>query len=149
LTDINNVSRSELAAYVKKDGTRLTLNRINYVYDKANDRLIDESNRHHVADPVANVERDTRVKPPKANAYQAVRERVRIVIVSYCRRFTDSDGRSAKFAIDGLVEAGVLTDDSPQYVESVEYRQVKVGSRSEEKTEIIIERLPKPPRKKG
>lgn len=144
MSDINNVSRTELAAYVRKDGTRLTLNKINYVYDKANDRLIAETDRCHVANPAANVERHSVDKPTKANAYQAIRERVRIVIVSYCRRFTDADGRSAKYAIDGLVEAGILTDDSPQFVAAVEYRQVKVKSRSEEKTEIIIERLPPP-----
>lgn len=60
---------------------------------------------------------------------------VRVVIHSYRKRLTDADGISAKAAIDGLVKAGLLKDDSPKYVEEVTYRQYKS---KEEKTIIEI-----------
>jgi hypothetical protein len=66
---------------------------------------------------------------------------VRITVVSYRSRLCDADGISAKAAIDGLVHAGILQDDSPEFVAEVRYKQVKVKNRSEEKTELIIEEL--------
>ena len=41
------------------------------------------------------------------------------------KRLTDADGVSAKAAIDGLVLAGILPDDSPKYVKEVTYSQEK------------------------
>ena len=61
---------------------------------------------------------------------------VTITITGYRKRLADSDGQSAKAAIDGLVHAGVLNDDSPKWVNEVRYRQVKA---KEEKTVILIE----------
>jgi len=64
--------------------------------------------------------------------------RVDIEIVSYRSRLADADGISAKAAIDGLVAAGILRDDSAKEVSEVRYRQVKVKNASDEKTEIVI-----------
>lgn len=64
---------------------------------------------------------------------------VRIAVVSYRTRLADADGVSAKAAIDGLVHAGIIRDDSPAYVTEVTYRQVKVKNKSEEKTILEIE----------
>jgi hypothetical protein len=64
--------------------------------------------------------------------------RVSITIVSYRSRLADADGISAKAAIDGLVAAGILRDDSAKEVSEVRYRQVKVKNTSDEKTEIVI-----------
>ena len=50
---------------------------------------------------------------------------VNISIHSIRKRRTDADGVSAKYAIDSLVKAGILVDDSPQYVKSVTYSQEK------------------------
>ena len=66
---------------------------------------------------------------------------VRITVVSYRSRLCDADGVSAKASIDGLVHAGILPDDSPQFVAEVCYRQVKVKNREEEKTLLIIEEI--------
>lgn len=49
----------------------------------------------------------------------------------------DVDGISAKAAIDGLVKAGILPDDSPKWVQSILFTQEKG---KEEKT--IIELKP-------
>ena len=48
-----------------------------------------------------------------------------IHIHSIRSRLVDSDGVSAKAAIDGIVKAGVLQDDSAKYVKEVSYSQEK------------------------
>ena len=50
------------------------------------------------------------------------------------------DGISVKAAIDGLVEAGVLADDSPEQVAEIVHRQIK--GRPEETKIVIEERSP-------
>jgi hypothetical protein len=58
--------------------------------------------------------------------------------VSYRHRLADTDGISAKAAIDGLIHAGVLRNDTPEYVTEVSYSQVKIGRKEMEWTEIQI-----------
>lgn len=57
---------------------------------------------------------------------------VRISIHSKRKRLTDADAVSAKAAIDGLVCAGLLKDDSPEFVKEVSYSQEKVTAEEEE-----------------
>lgn len=45
---------------------------------------------------------------------------------------------TAKLPIDSLRAAGILTDDDPSCVSSLQVRQMKVGSKKEERTRIII-----------
>ena len=59
-----------------------------------------------------------------------------IHIHSIRKRLTDPDGISAKAAIDGLVHAKILTDDSAKYVKKVSYSQEKG---SQEQTIITID----------
>lgn len=54
------------------------------------------------------------------------------------KRLCDPDGISAKAAIDGLVKAGVLPDDSDRFVKKVSYTQEKAAKDEEEKTIITI-----------
>lgn len=49
-------------------------------------------------------------------------EPVHIIVTRYGRRAIDCDNVCAKLAIDGLVKAGVIENDSPKYVESVTLR---------------------------
>lgn len=93
------------------------------------------------ADRSANVERTSGNEPVRAGKGPAFDSRCSITIVSYRIRLCDADGISAKAAIDGLTHCGVLQDDSPKEVSEVRYRQVKVKNVSEEKTELIIERV--------
>jgi hypothetical protein len=58
-----------------------------------------------------------------------------IHVHSIRKRLADVDGISAKAAIDGLVKAGILADDSATYVKSIRFTQEKG---SEEKTIIEI-----------
>ena len=48
-----------------------------------------------------------------------------IHIHSIRKRLCDPDGISGKAVIDGLVNAGVLPDDSPEYISEITYSQTK------------------------
>jgi hypothetical protein len=87
---------------------------------------------------VADVELPASSEPVAACKGAAFDSRVDIEIVSYRSRLADADGISAKAAIDGLVAAGILRDDSAKEVSEVRYRQVKVKNEADEKTEIVI-----------
>ena len=56
-------------------------------------------------------------------------------------RLADSDGISGKAVIDGLVNAKVLQDDRPDYVQRVTYSQEKIPKTENEETIITIEVL--------
>jgi hypothetical protein len=87
---------------------------------------------------VADVELPASSEPVAACKGAAFDSRVDIEIVSYRSRLADADGISAKAAIDGLVAAGILRDDSAKEISEVRYRQVKVKNEADEKTEIVI-----------
>lgn len=50
-------------------------------------------------------------------------KRASIHVHSKRTRLADPDGISAKAVIDGLVKAGILTNDSPEFVKEVSYSQ--------------------------
>lgn len=58
----------------------------------------------------------------------------RIHVHSRRKRLVDADGVSAKAVIDGFVAAGLLEDDSHQYVEEVSYSQEKIDKDEAEET---------------
>jgi hypothetical protein len=64
---------------------------------------------------------------------------VHITITSYRKRKHDTDGVSAKAALDGIVACGLLTDDSAEEVKSITFKSEKCGKGEEEKTIIEIE----------
>jgi Holliday junction resolvase RusA-like endonuclease len=61
-------------------------------------------------------------------------------ITVYRSRLLDPDNVVPKYEIDALRYAGIIADDSAAHVEVVT-RQVKVGSKKEEGTEIIISEI--------
>jgi hypothetical protein len=61
---------------------------------------------------------------------------VRVHFHSLRHRLADSDGISGKAAIDGMVKANLLKDDSAKYVKSVTHSQEK--TKGPEITEITI-----------
>jgi citrate lyase beta subunit len=71
------------------------------------------------------------------NEVQAFDVPVRIHVHSIRNQLADCDGISAKAAIDGLVKAGLLRDDSVKWVKEVSYSQEK--TEGEESTVITIE----------
>ena len=95
----------------------------------------------HTADSASNVEQAASDEPIQAGRHPAFDTRVDLRVVSYRTRLADADGISAKAAIDGLVHAGVIRDDSPKEVREVSYAQIKVKNKEEEKTVIQIRRV--------
>ena len=67
----------------------------------------------------------------------------RIHIHSRRHRLADPDGISGKAAIDGLVIAGVLSDDSAKQVKEVSYSQAKVPKADQEETVITLKWEPR------
>ena len=63
--------------------------------------------------------------------------RARIHFHSRTNRLADSDGRSVKAAVDGLVKAGIIGGDSPEFVSSVTQSQERVEG--PEETVVTIE----------
>jgi len=67
---------------------------------------------------------------------------VRIHVMHHRYRLADFDNLNAKGAIDGLVQAGLLQNDSPKYVQGpILHDQVKVKSYDDEKTVVTIEEV--------
>lgn len=93
------------------------------------------------ADSASNVEQALSDEPIQAGRIATFDTRVDIRVVSYRTRLADADGISAKAAIDGLVHAGVISDDSPKEVREVSYTQIKVKNKEDEKTVIQITRV--------
>lgn len=78
------------------------------------------------------------VAAPKRKAGDAGRVLVRVV--SYRRRLIDADNLCPKYFIDCLRYAGIIRDDSPQFIE-VATAQEKVGCDLNARTEITVERI--------
>lgn len=68
-------------------------------------------------------------------------QKVNIHIESFRYRLADPDGISGKAAIDGLVDAGILPDDSAKEIQAVIFSQVRVSRKDEEYTVITIEEV--------
>lgn len=94
------------------------------------------SAQDRTTDSPSNVEHNPIQQRANEDADSAVNQRYCIHIHSRRSRLTDPDGVSAKAAIDGLVSAGLLPDDSYKYVAQVSYSQEKV---SKEQEETVIE----------
>jgi hypothetical protein len=91
---------------------------------------------HRPADTATHLEPDTGHGAMGAKKAKRLPAPVRIAVHSLRRRLADSDGISAKACIDGLVKAGLLKDDSPEYVKEVRFSQEKA---QDEKTIITLE----------
>lgn len=89
--------------------------------------------------PVANMEQNTSNECMGKEKTKGLDTRVNIYVRSYRKAKHDPDGISAKAAIDGLVKAGILNDDSTNEVKKVTFESVKCKSHEEERTEIHID----------
>jgi hypothetical protein len=56
-------------------------------------------------------------------------------------RLADADGVCCKYAIDGLIKAGILSDDSPKEVLKVSFSQEKIKKHQPEMTHITIKEV--------
>lgn len=145
---IKLVSRSELGRYVKRDGQRVGVDGVTYVYDLESDELrrADGGRKRtgrtgdHYPGKAPDVEPVAGRQPLASRQNPTFSTRVSIRVVSYRVRLADADGISAKAAIDGAVHCGILRDDDARFVSKVTHEQVKVKNADEEKTELIFTR---------
>lgn len=96
------------------------------------------TSRNHPANPAPNVEQDSRNGGVAKEKAPRLNPPVRLLIHSYRHKLADSDGVSAKAAIDGCVKAGILPDDTTAEIKEVRYRQTKIPKTQDEKTELIF-----------
>ena len=83
------------------------------------------SNEDSAALSAPYMEHDFREKLAAKTQDEPHDSRFSIHVHSRRKRPTDADGVSAKAAIDGIVNAGILKDDSPKEVKKVSYSQEK------------------------
>lgn len=96
--------------------------------------------RHPCQD--ADLERAAGDEPLATGKSAYFSSRVSLRITHYRSRLCDPGGPSSKAAIDGLVLAGLLHDDSILFIqEPIIEVQIKVKNESEEKTVIEIEEV--------
>ena len=93
--------------------------------------------RFNIAISSTNLEPDSIHEPLAKKGAKRLDKKVNIHINSLRYRLADPDGISAKAAIDGLVDAGVLPDDSAIEIEAVTYSQKRVSKKDEEEMTII------------
>ncbi len=100
-----------------------------------------DANPPHAAPPAPVVERNLR---PRSLAARQTQEsdpgRFLVRVTSFRRRLLDEDNLCEKFAVDCCRYAGLIPGDAPATTR-IEVRQEKVGSKAEERTEVVIERL--------
>lgn len=91
-----------------------------------------------LADTLAHLESHPSYATLPEDKFEEETSRARIHVRSYRRLNTDPEGVSAKAAFDGIVERGILADDSAQQIEAVTFENITGCSKDEESTVIII-----------
>ncbi len=85
--------------------------------------------------PATDLEQDSSDAPVAEKDAARFNSRVNIKVTSYRKLKHDPDGVSVKAVLDGIVRAGLLSDDSTQQVKSITFESIKS---KEEKTVIEI-----------
>ena len=97
---------------------------------------MNENNLTHTAADLEQAFSDASLGAQKMSRFNSP---VCILIHSFRHRLGDPDGISAKAAIDGIVASGILADDTAKQIKEVRFKQTKIATSQDEKTEIIIE----------
>ena len=84
-----------------------------------------DENGNRITGKTSNLESAVRNEPLGQEESERFDSLVRISIHSVRGVLADPDGISGKAAIDGIVKAGILRDDSPKEVKEVRYSQEK------------------------
>jgi len=102
-----------------------------------NKKVKNDNNKTTV--PTTDMEQNTRHESVGKKQTGKMDTRVNIHVISYRKAKHDPDGVSSKAAIDGLVHAGILRNDSTDEVKKVSQESFLVKTYEEERTEIQIE----------
>lgn len=90
-------------------------------------------------DSHADVEPDAGDAPLGAQKVPLFSSPVCVLVTHHRKRLVDTGGASEKWAMDAIVRAGVLKDDSAKYIEDIRHKQIKVKKGEQEKTVFEIE----------
>lgn len=102
-------------------------------------REFEKKGRNRIADTASNVELSPKRKPIRSYEGATFNTPVRVDIFSTRCRKTDIDGISGKAALDGIVDCGILKDDSPDQIERYQIHKPTISK--VEKTLIVIEEI--------
>ena len=101
-----------------------------------------ETANNHTAIRTTNMESRACNEPLATEKASRFDGQVSLCVHSQRHKLTDSDGACFKYALDAIVSAGILSDDSPQIIpESPRETQSKISKMEPEKTTIIIKSL--------
>lgn len=92
-------------------------------------------NNHRASLPATHLEPHTGDAPTPTEKAERLDTRVNIRVISYRKRRHDPDGVSAKAVLDGLVQRGILPEDSCEEVKKITFES---HIAKEEKTIIEI-----------
>ena len=102
------------------------------------ERLMNERKiaKNRSAHPSPYVERPARHEPLAKKKSQRPDKKYRIHVCHRTNREADTDGRSIKATLDGIVIAGILPDDSAKFIKEITQSQEKIVG--DEETIITI-----------
>ena len=95
-----------------------------------------KTTRNNPAVPSANMEPGAGNGTAEADRFEVPRPPVNLRVHTVGKRGIDADGICAKWAIDGIIRAGILPDDGPEFIQ--EFTQTTRRG-EEEQTIITIE----------
>jgi hypothetical protein len=105
---------------------------------KAYGRSKESKNMFDVAISITDMEQNTSNASVAEEKAKGLDTRVAITVTSYRKRVHDPDGISVKAVLDGIVRAGLLSDDSCKEVKSICFKSVICEKGEAEKTMIDI-----------
>lgn len=108
--------------------------------DNHNARVRSGKNNNRGSGSAAKSESNTVDAAEKPNAFKAIDERVVITFIVYRHKLIDPDNNYSKHFTDGIVESGLLRNDTSSEIEEVRYKQVKIPEWEQERT--VIELIP-------
>jgi hypothetical protein len=100
-----------------------------------------EKNNNRNTSAATDLEQGTVDATLRANEAPRILAPCRINFHSVRHRLADIDGLSGKAVLDGIVLAGILSDDSPKFVKEVSHSQTKGNKAEAEKTIVTIEHI--------
>jgi hypothetical protein len=103
---------------------------------KARGIEVNLENHHRPSVQTADLESTSRHESVGKEARSGLDKKFRVRVHSRRARLADPDGVSAKAVIDGLVQAGVLPDDSAEFIEEIRFTQ---ETAKEDQTVIVLE----------
>ena len=97
--------------------------------------------RNNVQLPASDLEPGIGNATGREDEVKAFDSPVVVTIHSYRFRLADPDGLAGKWTIDAIVKAGILADDTTEYVEEVRFKQTKIKKPEEERVVVTLQEL--------